>query len=354
MPRIRTVKPEFWEDETIATLSRDARLLFVATFNLADDEGLVRWTPSYIKANVFMYDEDIEVADARRLMDELVVAELLFPYTAGKAKQQLGFIVNFRRHQKINRPQPSKLPPPSIQNGDVCRTYERRDRGVCHLCGEAVSRDHDKSKLWPSLDHIKPRSKGGDDYPSNLKLSHASCNKARRDRDIEAFAVPAGVAHLTDEINSLNGSVNHSVNGTPVVVAPVVPSSPPEGNGRGMDTDRDSTTSGAVTPRSDTAQTIVGEWIERCRKRPPASTIGQIAKHIRQMLEEAIDPDDIRRGTALWSSKGLSPSSLPSCVNEVMNSAPSRASPTSATAKASAWMTIGKDNPPLKAIGGAT
>jgi hypothetical protein len=54
MARIRTIKPEFWEDDVIGSLSRDARLLFIATLNLADDEGLLRWSAAYLKASAFM------------------------------------------------------------------------------------------------------------------------------------------------------------------------------------------------------------------------------------------------------------------------------------------------------------
>jgi hypothetical protein len=63
MPRIRTVKPEFWEDELLGVMPRDARLLFIATFNMADDEGILRWTPAYIKAQAFMYDDDLTIGD---------------------------------------------------------------------------------------------------------------------------------------------------------------------------------------------------------------------------------------------------------------------------------------------------
>ncbi len=70
---------------------------------------------------------------------------------------------------------------------------------------------------------------------------------------------------------------------------------------------------------SVTAQTIVGEWIDRCAKRPPSRVIGQVAKYMREMLAEGIDPDDIRRGTAAWMVKGLHPAALPAVVNEVMN-----------------------------------
>ncbi|MFJ2292141.1 hypothetical protein ACIOG7_10570 [Streptomyces sp. NPDC087894] len=76
----------------------------------------------------------------------------------------------------------------------------------------------------------------------------------------------------------------------------------------------------AEQPETVTAQTIVGEWLERAPKRPPGSVIGQVAKTIRVLLEEdRIDPYDIRRGIATWMSKGLHPATLPSVVNQVMN-----------------------------------
>lgn len=77
-----------------------------------------------------------------------------------------------------------------------------------------------------------------------------------------------------------------------------------------------------------TAQVIVGEWLERTPKRPPSSVIGQVAKHVRVLLDDdGIDPDDIRRGIARWMTKGLHPATLPSVVNEVMNAAPAGTTP---------------------------
>jgi hypothetical protein len=78
----------------------------------------------------------------------------------------------------------------------------------------------------------------------------------------------------------------------------------------------------ATPPDLTTAQTIVGEWIERAPKRPPQQVIGQAAKLVAAMLGEGIDPDDVRRGLAAWMTKGLHPSALPSVVNEVMNARP--------------------------------
>lgn len=81
-------------------------------------------------------------------------------------------------------------------------------------------------------------------------------------------------------------------------------------------------TAGTAPPRAPagiTAQTLVGEWIDTCRKRPPSGVIGQIGKHVKAMLDEGIDPDDIRRGLTIWMTRRLAPSHLPNIVNDVMN-----------------------------------
>jgi len=78
----------------------------------------------------------------------------------------------------------------------------------------------------------------------------------------------------------------------------------------------------AQTSAPDTTQTIIGEWIDHCPKRPPERVLGQVAKQVRLMLAEGIDPDDVRRGIAAWQDRGLDPSTLPSVVNQVMNAQP--------------------------------
>jgi hypothetical protein len=74
-----------------------------------------------------------------------------------------------------------------------------------------------------------------------------------------------------------------------------------------------------TTSSAASAQDLIGEWIDHCRKRPPDRVIGQAGKQVKTLLAEGIDPDDIRRGLAAWHSKGLDPSTIPSVVNQVMN-----------------------------------
>jgi len=81
-------------------------------------------------------------------------------------------------------------------------------------------------------------------------------------------------------------------------------------------------TAGEESPQPDNrtpGQILVAQWVERCRKRPPGTVIGQAGKAIAAMLAEGIDESDIRAGLDVWSAKGLHPSALPAVVNEVMN-----------------------------------
>ncbi|MYX67296.1 5-methylcytosine-specific restriction endonuclease McrA [Streptomyces sp. KhCrAH-43] len=217
MPRIRTVKPEFWEDELLGVMPRDARLLFIATFNMADDEGILRWTPAYIKAQAFMYDDDLSPKDVDQLMQCLTDTGMVFPYVGGVAKQQMAVVVNFRKHQRINRPQKSKLPPPSLGTWQVREMYARRDGWTCQLCGSEIPRRivrNDDHNL--AIDHIRPVAAGGSDHPSNVRSVHQACGRSRYAvQDGEEFIPPTALVGLEDSLNeSLNHSVNDSVNET--------------------------------------------------------------------------------------------------------------------------------------------
>ncbi|MEU8136065.1 hypothetical protein [Streptodolium elevatio] len=90
----------------------------------------------------------------------------------------------------------------------------------------------------------------------------------------------------------------------------------------------DDTAAGAelVLVETTTAQTLVGEWIDNVRNRPPGNVIGQVSKQLKQLLDEGIDPHHVRAGLAQWAHRGLHPSALPALVNEVMN----RTAPTGA------------------------
>jgi 5-methylcytosine-specific restriction endonuclease McrA len=52
-----------------------------------------------------------------------------------------------------------------------------RDSGTCWLCGTKADR------ATFTLDHVVPKSKGGTDSRSNLKVAHRKCNNVRGSDD---------------------------------------------------------------------------------------------------------------------------------------------------------------------------
>src|SRR5271163_2323876 len=50
----------------------------------------------------------------------------------------------------------------------------QRDGPNCWICGKSF-----KLKERPTLDHVKPKSKGGSHRFSNLKIAHMKCNTSR-------------------------------------------------------------------------------------------------------------------------------------------------------------------------------
>ncbi len=110
MSRIRSIKPGFWTSQTLARVSRDARLAFAGLFNEADDEGRLADAPKRLAGALFPFDDDVTAAwfDAR--LAELVKVGAIIRYVVDGAR----FIAvpGFDRHQRINRPTPSTIPPP--------------------------------------------------------------------------------------------------------------------------------------------------------------------------------------------------------------------------------------------------
>ena len=108
MARIRSIKPEFWSSEQVMECSPNARLLFIGIWNFADDAGRIPNSAKTIKAQVLPGD-DISTEIIRGMIDELSANGLLMPYTVD-GKEYL--LITGWHHQKIDKPQRPKYPPP--------------------------------------------------------------------------------------------------------------------------------------------------------------------------------------------------------------------------------------------------
>jgi hypothetical protein len=71
MPRRRTLSPEFFSDEDLATLPFETRLLYAGLWCYADKEGRLEDRPKYLKAMLFPYDR----LDVEKLLNQLATPQ---------------------------------------------------------------------------------------------------------------------------------------------------------------------------------------------------------------------------------------------------------------------------------------
>jgi hypothetical protein len=119
--RIRTVKPEFWRSDDIDALSIPDRLLFIGLWSYVDDSGVGVDKESAIAADLFAGDlaRDPHECSVRVHggLQRLAQAGLIRRYTV-RGRRYI-HIVNWAKHQKINRPTPSKYPPPTSEDASA-------------------------------------------------------------------------------------------------------------------------------------------------------------------------------------------------------------------------------------------
>lgn len=186
MARIRTIKPEFWEDEKIGSLSHGARLLFLCCLNLSDDEGILRWNAFYLASNAFMYDE-IKAETIDKWMNELVDNELIYVYQAGSLRQRYGYIKNFSKHQKVDRPQPSKFPSPDYPN---CR--DKNSTNVRRMFDECSTTEREKEKEKDNTPYIPLSGDGINSSDSKFSVKRQQEKKekvARKRKELDLSIV---------------------------------------------------------------------------------------------------------------------------------------------------------------------
>ncbi len=111
MARIRTIKPEFWSSpDTAACEDPWARLLFIAMWNLADDNGRGTANPKELAGDVFPNDEKIDSADIRRMLGGIRRAFGVEFYRIGG--RPYFAIPSWDKHQKIDKRGVGKYPAP--------------------------------------------------------------------------------------------------------------------------------------------------------------------------------------------------------------------------------------------------
>lgn len=114
MARIRSIKPEIWEDELFGNLSVDEQLLFIGLISHSDDEGRLRGAPERVRAAVWPYRE-VSAAAIDEWLESLAGAALIVRYVVDR--QSYIQVRGWSKHQRVDKPKPSRFPaPPDAEN----------------------------------------------------------------------------------------------------------------------------------------------------------------------------------------------------------------------------------------------
>lgn len=178
MARSRNIKPAIMDNEELAELPFEARLLFIYLWMLADREGRLEDRPKRIAAQALPYDRDVDVINTLTLLQRSGFIER---YEAQGSRYIQ--ITGFTKHQVPHHKEAaSEIPPPDGTPAITRHAYDvpadqrarifERDGMACLKCG-------DQSSL--TIDHIVPLSKGGNNADANLQCLCHRCNSAKGD-----------------------------------------------------------------------------------------------------------------------------------------------------------------------------
>lgn len=109
MPRIRTIKPDFFKSEDVSALPMRARLTWIGLWTQCDDHGRYKDSARLIKGDLWSL-EDVSLADIEEDLAALAAANRIARYQVD-GKHYL-VIVNWHKHQAINRPSKGVHPAP--------------------------------------------------------------------------------------------------------------------------------------------------------------------------------------------------------------------------------------------------
>lgn len=112
--RIRTVKPEFFQDERLYDLEAQTgmpiRIIFVGLWCVCDREGRFDWNPRRLKVQILPHDEGVDFLKA---LEALAEAGFVDRYSSGG--RELACVPGFGAHQVVNnKERPSVRPAPPM------------------------------------------------------------------------------------------------------------------------------------------------------------------------------------------------------------------------------------------------
>lgn len=112
MARIRSIKPEFFDDPDVGQISAEAALVFIGLWTQADREGRLVDDPRRLKVRLRPYS----TCDLDAILAELVDAGFVIRYQS-EAGDQLLQVRSFWKHQHCHKDEKASIYPAPPKNG---------------------------------------------------------------------------------------------------------------------------------------------------------------------------------------------------------------------------------------------
>ena len=115
MARIRTIKPEFFDDEDLCALSPLSRLCFIGLWCQADKAGRFEDRPVRLKARIFPFD----TIDMDATLTELARAGFIIRYVVDGKHYACIKPASWKKHQRPRNDEPESTLP-AADTATVC------------------------------------------------------------------------------------------------------------------------------------------------------------------------------------------------------------------------------------------
>ena len=162
--RNRMINTDMLDSRSLGRVSMAAQLLFVLLLMVVDDEGLALYDPPMLRRRLFGNRDEVGEEQVREWIGELLEEDCVRLYAEEDDRGEEAWwiaVTNFYYYQAINRPTPSKCPPPPWDHRpDNGEEGSKRVKRRCErLCGKVVDKPVDNERSWSTHGGLTPNRK---------------------------------------------------------------------------------------------------------------------------------------------------------------------------------------------------